>query len=1132
MKRILLLISALIGVCAVCQAQADYLPTPPSINAQSFLQNINHPVSHYTGTVNVEIPICTIELKDISIPVSLTYNTSGIKVEQEASTVGLGWSLNVGGAITKTIMGENDFYESHTYFNSDTCNGSPHIDCNSINDITGICHPIETSMTLSDYSHNDSNWRYFLNQCSFEEGYNALNNTIVYSSSGGKEFAPDLFNYSFGAYSGTFIFNREGNIVKEKEDYVKLNPVFKSDLTDITYWEAITSDGTVYTFRHIEKVEYQNNRTCNDCWYLTSIKTLGGSQVEFTYAEGPTQYKTFSRYQTSGRDGTGIAEQIKYNRYENSSYLKSIIYQGDSLTFNYIYDRIDAEWLPRLKDIKKHIGSQVTTIWEMQQSYFSSNRNDYETPTVSRLTALELDGYNGNWNTKRLRLDAVHAMSSDYTDTLEYSLSYNETYLPTKLSTAVDHWGYYNGQYNESLIGMQHHYIDGPNGKEMLGGGRADRSVYSQYNQAYSLRRITYPTGGYTEFTYETNEYDTANMEGDPYKANYYYTPITNSIYEGEGYNNVPGTAINSKTISIPSGPSSYRDIWIHYKVVADPSLYNNQYNADMSLTLSFAGWSKTLIAPELPIKGEMSKDACVFEGNARTSVPYGDHTIRITGSLRKVLDESLLEVTYYQNPQDYIAANRVSKAGGLRIKEMKTFTDPEICASRKVFGYVQGNESTGKLMSFPRYNTGDLTYSSSPLRNNGYSVGYSKVSVTDFDMNGDSYGRTEYEYINRPDSNYCYSWAVSTIASNLVDEYSIDANPTGVLPHKHNENGTLIQKTVYDSAGRLVGKTINEYSIADPQWTIIWGIAKDYKNVAIDNAVYYSISDIYYMSGYLKKSGIPMGYVYPAIQPVVTRLLQTRDISYENGNPIETKHTYSYSSDYTTIVEKESTTTSDGNTTITDYFYPFDFNDSVMQRMTALNMISSPVKTVKSRNGSVIMENVDTYALYGSTSVPRINKQSYKTSSDGEIITAQTILTYDTNGNPQWINSQGLDVVYIWGYGGQYPIAEIKNATLSVVNAALSDNSDILSSPLSTTASINDAILQVDALRTSLPNAMVTTITYIPGTGPSSITDPRGVINKYYYDGFGRLIKVTEKINASAQENIISSHSYNYANN
>ena len=217
MKRILLLISALIVVCAVCQAQADYLPTPPSINAQSFLQNINHPVSHYTGTVNVEIPICTIELKDISIPVSLTYNTSGIKVEQEASTVGLGWSLNVGGAITKTILGENDLYETHTYFNTETCSGSPHTSCNSISDITNLYGPIEQDFTLSDYLKPSPTWNYFVNGCSFEEGFNGLINSIYLTSVGGKEFAPDVFNYSFGAYSGTFIFDRKRNIEKKKK---------------------------------------------------------------------------------------------------------------------------------------------------------------------------------------------------------------------------------------------------------------------------------------------------------------------------------------------------------------------------------------------------------------------------------------------------------------------------------------------------------------------------------------------------------------------------------------------------------------------------------------------------------------------------------------------------------------------------------------------------------------------------------------------------------------------------------------------------------------------------------------------------------------------------------------------------
>lgn len=1142
MKRILLLISALIVVCAVCQAQADYLPTPPSINAQSFLQNINHPVSHYTGTVNVEIPICTIELKDISIPVSLTYNASGIKVEQEASTVGLGWSLNVGGAITKTILGENDLYETHTYFNTETCSGSPHTSCNSISDITNLYGPIEQDFTLSDYLKPSPTWNDFVNGCSFEEGFNGLINSIYLTSVGGKEFAPDVFNYSFGAYSGTFIFDRKRNIVKEKEDNVILIPSFNSAKTDILQWDVTAPDGTKYTFAKVEKVEFKPYWTCNDCWYLSRIETIGGSVLEFSYMDAPQHYKTFNRYQESGEDGVTDPGQIKYNTYENSYYIESITYNSGRVDFHYAFDRADAEWLPRLDSIKQYVGSTLTAVWELNQSYFISNRNDFEIPTVSRLQQLGMDdfGYDNDWNTKRLRFDAIKVIPTDYSDTATFKLDYNETYLPTKLSTAVDHWGYYNGQYNGSLIGLQHHCIDGPNGKEMLHGGSANRETRETFNQAYSLKRLTYPTGGYTEFTYESNEYDTANMEGDPYKKDYYYSPITNSVYEGEGYHNVPGSAVSSKTIFIPCPTGGRtRDTWVHYKVVANPSLYNRYYTADMSLTLSFAGWSKTLIAPELPIKGEMTNETCVFEGYAKTNVHYGERTLQITGSLRTVLDESLLEVTYYQEPYEYISANSVTKAGGLRIKEMKTFSAPETFASRKVFSYSDNGKSTGKLMSFPRYNTGFRTYSSNALRNNGHSVGYSKVIVTDMDNVGNSYGRVEYEYINKPDSNYCYSWENTLRNLGTIAGYSVDANPTGVMPHKHHENGLLLQESMYDSRGKLMNTRTNEYTVDNAQWRIIWGIAKEYRNINFANPQYWTQEEIYALRQnpsiapeLINGNGIPMGYLYPAIQPVIITLDKTLDTRYENGSPIATQHTYSYYSDYKTIVKKESTTTSDGNTTITDYLYPFDFNDSVMKRMTALNMISSPVKTVKSRNGSVIMENVDTYALYGSTSVPRINKQSYKTSSDGEMITVQTILAYDTNGNPQWINSQGLDIVYIWGYGGQYPIAEIKNATLAVVNAALGYHSDILSLPLSTTASINNAISQIDALRTILPNAMVTTITYIPGTGPSSITDPRGVINKYYYDGFGRLIKVTEKTNASAQENIISSHSYNYANN
>ena len=198
---------------------------------------------------------------------------------------------------------------------------------------------------------------------------------------------------------------------------------------------------------------------------------------------------------------------------------------------------------------------------------------------------------------------------------------------------------------------------------------------------------------------------------------------------------------------------------------------------------------------------------------------------------------------------------------------------------------------------------------------------------------------------------------------------------------------------------------------------------------------------------------------------------------------------------------------------------------------MTLLNMISTPVVTEISRNGTMIEERKDTYSLFGNLSSPKLSMQSSRTTANGEFVTVRTILAYDAKSNPQWINSKGLDVVYIWGYEGQYPIAEIKNATLEQVKAALGYYWGLISSSLTSSSPIYPTMVKLDALRTSLPDAKVTTITYKPGIGPTSITDPRGVINKYYFDNFGRLTKVTEKANASAQENIISSHSYNYAN-
>lgn len=120
--------------------------------------------------------------------------------------------------------------------------------------------------------------------------------------------------------------------------------------------------------------------------------------------------------------------------------------------------------------------------------------------------------------------------------------------------------------------------------------------------------------------------------------------------------------------------------------------------------------------------------------------------------------------------------------------------------------------------------------------------------------------------------------------------------------------------------------------------------------------------------------------------------------------------------------------------------------------------------------------------------------------------------LSYDADINPIRVNSRTSPTkVYVWGYGGRYPIAIIENYTEAQLNA----NNQLLSllSQLKDYRKISNQTVCATLkclnmnIRHNLPEGtLVRTYTYDPYSGLTSEFDYSGVGTIYTYDGFGRL--------------------------
>src|ERR1700740_2827459 len=69
---------------------------PPSPEAAMLGRFGDIPIGYYTGTADISIPLYTIKEDGIEVPITLSYHSSGIKVADQATDVGLGWMLEPG----------------------------------------------------------------------------------------------------------------------------------------------------------------------------------------------------------------------------------------------------------------------------------------------------------------------------------------------------------------------------------------------------------------------------------------------------------------------------------------------------------------------------------------------------------------------------------------------------------------------------------------------------------------------------------------------------------------------------------------------------------------------------------------------------------------------------------------------------------------------------------------------------------------------------------------------------------------------------------------------------------------------------------------------------------------------------
>lgn len=484
-KTVLLL--GIVFSCFLTVAQQLPNVVPPSPKSQEFNKYINFEVSYYNGLPEISIPLYSINIKGVSVPINLSYHASGIKYKQEDSDVGVGWILNPGYRISRTVNG----------FPDELKNMPTNLVDSIINYLSNNSN-LQTDNFLAKFLHPAPNSR------------PSSNNNSQYDG----EF--DIFNFSAPENEGSFIITDRQNKLVTNIEYSNVKT---------SYSTIPSTDGFTYGITGLQIRDTKGNKfsygewkprgsnfvfeanTGNyggfipTAWAMTDIENMVGENIHFDYSkqmtggwDGNSQNITFTEAVHSS-SGTGIDFPSNvsgafggYDAGYSTFALNTIITPNERIEFT----RPITQYGKHISEI--NIYKKDNSL--LRKIAFSYSHNDYQ-----------------------VFLDSVRVYGASLSNPETYRFEYFDKNTDFTLAPLVpDQWGYYKIESNRHQVFHDEFgsdYLDFSTGGQMDNWnheirqympGHAKRDQIFAIPRYFTLKKIVYPTGGNINYDFDYNK--------------------------------------------------------------------------------------------------------------------------------------------------------------------------------------------------------------------------------------------------------------------------------------------------------------------------------------------------------------------------------------------------------------------------------------------------------------------------------------------------------------------------------------------------------------------------------------------------------------------------------------------------